>query len=148
MVQQVGEGLLGGVQDDVRGVGAEDVPGQALGAGGQGSPSPLRDSPEPEPMYWWRYWSDGKVSEVRLVHGVPVFDDGIQFGVIYVYAPPEGPLTVRLGVAAGGERRYTLEVGDSFLVRAETWKVDRVENPGSNDWCVVLKKVDSDFLLG
>ncbi|KRD18973.1 hypothetical protein ASE41_19575 [Streptomyces sp. Root264] len=82
------------------------------------------------------------MSEVRLVHGIPAFEDGIQFGVIHVDARPGVPLTVRLGVAADDERRYTLEVGDSFAVRAENWKVDRVENPGSDDWCVVLKKTD------
>ncbi|WP_399077590.1 DUF6406 domain-containing protein [Streptomyces zaehneri] len=88
------------------------------------------------------HWSDGQVSEVRIVHGIPAFENGIQFGVIHVDARPEVPLTVRLGVAADGEQRYTLEVGESFLVRGRAWKVDRVENPGDRDWCVVLKRAE------
>ncbi|GAA0273227.1 hypothetical protein GCM10010302_08560 [Streptomyces polychromogenes] len=81
------------------------------------------------------------INEVRLWHGTAGESDDARFAVIHVYAPPGEPLTVRLAVAADGEQKYTLGVGDVFPVRDETWTLDRVDGPGSDDWVVILRKV-------
>ncbi|MFJ8162353.1 DUF6406 domain-containing protein [Streptomyces sp. NPDC096136] len=80
------------------------------------------------------------INEVRLWHGTSGESDNGWFAVIYVYAPPGGPLTVRLVVDAAGEQKYTLGVGDTFPVLNETWMLDRVDNPESDDWVVILRK--------
>ncbi|MER7733127.1 DUF6406 domain-containing protein [Streptomyces erythrochromogenes] len=63
------------------------------------------------------------------------------FGVIDVDSRPEHPLTVRLVVEDGEERRYTLEPGDTFPVRNEMWALDRVEE-AHDDWRVFIRRVD------
>ncbi|MFF3724816.1 DUF6406 domain-containing protein [Streptomyces erythrochromogenes] len=80
-------------------------------------------------------------TEIWLRRGIPHRDDNASFGVIHVDARPDHPLTVRLGVNDIEERRYTLEPGDTFPVRDETWTLDRVEDP-SGDWQVVIRKAD------
>ncbi|KIF05838.1 hypothetical protein PL81_10920 [Streptomyces sp. RSD-27] len=81
------------------------------------------------------------INEVRLWHGMAEESDKGRFAVIYVYAPPGEPLTVRLAVVdAEAERKYTLNVGDTFPVRDETWTLDRVDNPDSDEWVVILRK--------
>ncbi|MGW7363700.1 DUF6406 domain-containing protein [Streptomyces sp. NPDC054841] len=81
------------------------------------------------------------INEVRLWPRVPGESDNAWFAVIYVYEPPGEPLTVRLVVDADGEQKYTLHVGDTFPVRDETWKLDRVDDPDSEDWVVILRRV-------
>jgi hypothetical protein len=63
------------------------------------------------------------------------------FGVIHVDAREGHPLTVRLAVETDEDRAYTLQPGDIFPVSDQTWRLDRVENPESQDWAVVLTKV-------
>ncbi|WP_374224470.1 DUF6406 domain-containing protein [Streptomyces sp. ISL-94] len=80
-------------------------------------------------------------AEISLRHGVMTRAAIGRFGVIHVDARPGYPLTVRLGVVAGEERRYTLQPGDTFPVRDELWVLDRVEDP-TGDWRVYLRKVE------
>ncbi|MFI6588586.1 DUF6406 domain-containing protein [Embleya sp. NPDC050493] len=80
-------------------------------------------------------------TKIVLRHGVPRRTVLGSFGVIYVDARPDHPLTVRLGVYDGEERRYTLEPGDTFAVQDELWVLDRVEDPGG-DWRVFIRKVE------
>ncbi|MFD4242211.1 DUF6406 domain-containing protein [Streptomyces sp. NPDC058525] len=80
-------------------------------------------------------------TEIWLRRGIPHQEDFAFFGVIHVDARPDHPLTVRLGVNADEERRYTLEPGDTFPVRDELWTLDRVVDP-SGDWRVVIRKVE------
>ncbi|WP_030620314.1 DUF6406 domain-containing protein [Streptomyces sclerotialus] len=82
------------------------------------------------------------MNEIRLRHGVPRRGDNARFGVIHVDAREE-PVAVRLVVITDEERQYTLTPGEHFPVRDETWKIDRVEDPLSEDWRVVLTKVES-----
>ena len=79
--------------------------------------------------------------EISIRHGVPRRAATASFGVIHVDARPGHPLTVRLGVKDGEERRYTLEPGDTFPVRDELWVLDRVDDP-SGDWRVVIRKAE------
>ncbi|GLY74100.1 DUF6406 domain-containing protein [Actinoallomurus iriomotensis] len=64
------------------------------------------------------------------------------FAIINVDAREGHPLVVRLGVVDDEEHRYNLHPGDTFPVRDQTWKLDRVENPGSPDWTIVLTRVE------
>ncbi|MCX5199166.1 hypothetical protein OOK31_35690 [Streptomyces sp. NBC_00249] len=81
------------------------------------------------------------INEIRLRPRRTGGSDNARFAVIHLYDPPGEPLTVRLVVAADGEQKYTLGVGDTFPVREETWSLDRVENLESEDWVVILRKV-------
>ncbi|MES9511795.1 DUF6406 domain-containing protein [Streptomyces sp. NPDC000609] len=81
------------------------------------------------------------LAEVVISRGSPRQTAIAFFGVINVDARPGHPLTVRLVVEDGEERRYTLEPGDTFPVRDEHWELDRVENP-ADDWSVFIRKVE------
>ncbi|MGW7361913.1 DUF6406 domain-containing protein [Streptomyces sp. NPDC054841] len=81
------------------------------------------------------------INEVRLRPRVTGGSDNARFAVIHLYAPTDEPLTVRLVVAADGEHKHTLGVGDAFPVRDEIWKLDRVEDLEGEDWVVILRKV-------
>lgn len=63
------------------------------------------------------------------------------FGVIHVDAREGHPLTVRLAVETDEDRAYTLQLGDTFPVGDQTWRLERVENPDREAWNVVLTKV-------
>lgn len=82
------------------------------------------------------------VEEIRLRPGRQRNTSVGSFGVIFVDAREGHPLTVRLGVATGEtaeeERRYLLHPGDTFPVGDRTWRLERVENPTTRDWTVVL----------
>ncbi|MFG3532446.1 DUF6406 domain-containing protein [Streptomyces sp. NPDC047917] len=80
-------------------------------------------------------------SEISIRRGAPTRAAIALFGVIDVDARPGYPLTVRLGFDDGEEHRYTLEPGDTFRVRDETWVLHRVEDP-ANDWRVFIRKVE------
>ncbi|MEU8772325.1 DUF6406 domain-containing protein [Streptomyces sp. NPDC048606] len=79
-------------------------------------------------------------TEIKIGPGVLTDSPLGAFGVIDVDARPGLPLTVRLGVDDGEERRYTLSLGDTFPVRGELWRLDRVEDP-DGDYRVYLRKV-------
>lgn len=81
------------------------------------------------------------IEEIHLQHGRQRNTTIGSFGVIYVDAREGHPLTVRLGVAAEEENRYTLRLGDTFPVGDQTWRLDRVDDPGTRNWTVVLTKV-------
>lgn len=82
------------------------------------------------------------LSEVRLRLAIPESRDDIRFVLRDVYAPDGGPLAVFLTVAAGGVKRYALEVGGTFSVREDTWVVDRVVDVMNDDVQVVLRRVE------
>ncbi|WP_346040107.1 DUF6406 domain-containing protein [Actinomadura chokoriensis] len=63
------------------------------------------------------------------------------FGVVHVDVREGHPLTVRLAVETDEDRAYTLQPGGTFPVGDQVWKLERVENPGSEAWAVVLTRV-------
>jgi hypothetical protein len=82
------------------------------------------------------------IDEVSLKHGHLANLDAGRFGVIDIDARDDHPLTVRLGVVADEEHRHTLRLGETFPVRDQTWKLDRVDNADKSDWTVVLTRVE------
>lgn len=81
------------------------------------------------------------VEEIHLKHGLQRNTAFGSFAVIFVDAREGHPLTVKLVVVAEEECRHTLQPGDTFPVRDQTWKLDHVEGPATRDWTVVLTKV-------
>jgi hypothetical protein len=81
-------------------------------------------------------------NKIVLRNGIQANVDIGSFAVINVDAREDHPLVIRLGVVDDEEHRYNLEPGDTFPVRDQTWTLDRVENPRSADWAVVLTKVE------
>jgi hypothetical protein len=83
-----------------------------------------------------------EVNKILLWHGVQANEDIGSFGVFNAVALPDGTPEVYLAVTTDKEYEYTLHPGDTFPVRDQTWKLDRVEDPGGSDWTVVLTKVE------
>ncbi|WP_371577838.1 DUF6406 domain-containing protein [Streptomyces sp. NBC_01314] len=81
------------------------------------------------------------VSQICLTAGIQRNTDIGSFGVIYVDARAETPLTVRLVVSGAEENRYNLHLGDTFPVGEDTWYLDRVEDP-TGDWAVFLSQAE------
>lgn len=80
---------------------------------------------------------------IFLKHGRQRNMDIASFGVVYADEGRDGgPPEVLLAVEADGEHDFTLHPGDTFPVRDQVWKLDRVEDPGSRDWVVVLSRVE------
>ncbi|MFF3359406.1 DUF6406 domain-containing protein [Streptomyces sp. NPDC002917] len=80
--------------------------------------------------------------EVSLRHGVPGELDGVSYIVRRVRAPKERPVSVALVVITDREQDYDLGIGDTFPVRDQTWKLDRVDNLPNPDWRVILRKIE------
>ena len=83
-----------------------------------------------------------EADEIVLRHGLQANMSIGRFGVLNVDAREDNPLVVRLGVVDDEEHRYDLRVGDTFPVRDQTWKLDKVENPGGRDWTVTLSRIE------
>ncbi|MGW6567321.1 DUF6406 domain-containing protein [Streptomyces sp. NPDC054975] len=81
------------------------------------------------------------INEVWLWPRVVGDSDNARFSVIRLYAPPGEPPSIRLVVAADEERTHLLYLGDTFPVRDETWKFERVGGLESERWVVLLRKV-------
>ncbi|MFF7358950.1 DUF6406 domain-containing protein [Streptomyces filipinensis] len=79
--------------------------------------------------------------EIRLRQGVPGHADGVRFVVRHLWAPDDRPLAVYLIVVADDEREVEVGMGDMFSIRDDTWLLDRVDDLDSDDWRVVLRKV-------
>ncbi|HEY0537116.1 MAG TPA: DUF6406 domain-containing protein [Actinoallomurus sp.] len=72
-------------------------------------------------------------NEIVLRHGLQANMNIGSFGVIYADEGSEGPPEVLISVAAEEAQKFVLHPGDTFPVRDQTWKLDKVENPGGRD---------------
>jgi Family of unknown function (DUF6406) len=82
-------------------------------------------------------------NQIILRHGLQANVSVGSFGVVYAdKGADEGSPEVLLSVAADDEREHLLHPGDTFPVRDQTWRLDRVENPGGRDWTVTLSRVE------
>jgi hypothetical protein len=81
------------------------------------------------------------VNEIVLSHGLQANVSIGSFGVIYAEQGGEGPPEVLISVAAEEEQEFVLRPGDTFPVRDQTWKLDKVQNPGGYDWTVTLSRI-------
>lgn len=53
-----------------------------------------------------------------------------------------GPATVVVSVLDDSERDLTLHPGDTFRLGDETWKLDRVEDPGVDNLTAVFARIE------
>lgn len=81
------------------------------------------------------------IDEVWLSHGIQANEDIASFAALWPALHPDGKIEVTLAVGAEAEHEYLLHPGDTFPVRDQTWKVDRVENPGKPTWEIRLVRV-------
>lgn len=63
------------------------------------------------------------------------------FAVINAVILPDGSPEVHLVVKTDDEYEFTLHPDDVFPVQGQIWKLDKVVNPGTGDWTVVLIRV-------
>ena len=83
------------------------------------------------------------IEEFVLRHGHQVNLDVASFACFGPYVSDDGKVEVKLGVAAETDQDHFLRPGDTFQVRDQTWKLDRVENADTPDWGVHLVRVDA-----
>ena len=79
--------------------------------------------------------------EVVLRHGIQSNEEIASFAALSPAVLPGGKIEVYLAVGAEAEYEYRLNPGDTFPVRDQTWKLDRVDNPGARRWHVHLVRV-------
>ncbi|GLY74113.1 DUF6406 domain-containing protein [Actinoallomurus iriomotensis] len=83
------------------------------------------------------------VTEIHLGQGRQRNTSLGSFGVVYVNPGKDGdPPEVLLSVDTDDEQDFKLRPGDTFPVRDQTWKLDRVETSSGSDWTVVLTRVE------
>lgn len=82
-------------------------------------------------------------NDIALAHDIQVTRDIGSFAVTWVDRRSGHPLTVELRVVTDELQRYTLEVGDTFPVRNETWKLARFDDDPDDKWLVLLTRVDA-----
>jgi Family of unknown function (DUF6406) len=54
---------------------------------------------------------------------------------------PDGRVAVSVDVGAETGHEYLLHPGETFPVHNQTWKLDRVDNAGTDDWQVHLVRL-------
>jgi hypothetical protein len=54
---------------------------------------------------------------------------------------PDGRVAVSVDVGSDTGHEYLLHPGETFPVRDQTWKLDRVDNAGTDDWQVHLVRI-------
>jgi hypothetical protein len=83
-----------------------------------------------------------KVDQIVLWRNVQANEDIGSFSAYNAALLPNGSPEVYLTFATDEEYEYTLHLGDTFPVRDQVWKLDKVENAGTKDWVVVLQRVE------
>lgn len=82
---------------------------------------------------------------VGMEHGIPYTLGTGRAGVGYVSDPARDgkPQEVELTVLSedGSEEDITLHVGDRFRIDADTWTLQRVDNPGTPEYVVWIAPV-------
>ncbi|MEV4000905.1 DUF6406 domain-containing protein [Actinomadura sp. NPDC049753] len=70
-------------------------------------------------------------------------ENGVRMGLVEVNMGEASDLSeVILFVKNGGESEFTLRLGDTFPVGEQTWKVDRIEQLGSNRLGAVFSRIE------
>jgi hypothetical protein len=82
-------------------------------------------------------------SEVTLHNGVEASTGIASITCLTPMIYPDGRVTVSVDVDASVDagHEYLLHPGETFPVHDQTWKLDRVDNPGTDYWQVRLIRV-------
>lgn len=81
------------------------------------------------------------IDEVWLSHGIQANEDIASFAAYSPGVLPDGTIQVKLAIKADAEYKHRLHPGDTFPIRDQIWKLDRVENPDKPNWEVRLVRV-------
>src|SRR2546426_538749 len=79
--------------------------------------------------------------EIGLRNSIQVNDNLGNFSAFNAVRLPDSTEEVYLSLSTDETRQYTLSPGDTFPVRDQNWKLDRVENSGTPNWYVVLRRI-------
>lgn len=80
--------------------------------------------------------------EIILQQGLQVNEAIGSIGAVNAYVSPGGVFEVKLFVKTDTEYERWIRIGDTFPVRDQTWKLDRVDNAEHDDWVIRLVRVE------
>jgi len=84
-------------------------------------------------------------TEVTLHNGTEASAGMASLTCLAPMAYPDGRVAVSVDVRADADadagREYLLHPGETFPAHDQTWKLDRVDNPGGDDWQVHLVRI-------
>ena len=81
-------------------------------------------------------------SEIVLRNGHLVHEEVGSFASYTPFISPSGGVEVKIFIKTDTESKRWYSVGENFSVRDQVWKLDRVENPGQDDWVAYLARVE------
>jgi hypothetical protein len=81
------------------------------------------------------------LTEVTLRNGAEASPGTACLACLAPMVYPDGRVAVTVDVGTDGEHEYLVHPGETFPVRDQTWRLDRVDNPGTDDWRVLLIRV-------
>ncbi|MFG2089797.1 MULTISPECIES: DUF6406 domain-containing protein [unclassified Spirillospora] len=84
------------------------------------------------------------IEEIGLRDGRQAhLDADMKIGVFNIHAGGEGgPLEVVVAVKDDNEHKFTLRPGDTFPVGDQTWRLDRVIDPGGDGSTAVFARIE------
>jgi hypothetical protein len=80
-------------------------------------------------------------TEVTLRSGAEASAGIASFTCLAPMLYPDGRVAVTVDVSADAGHEYFLHPGETFPAHDQTWKLDRIDDPGSSDWRVRLVRV-------
>ncbi|HEY6787417.1 MAG TPA: DUF6406 domain-containing protein [Trebonia sp.] len=82
-------------------------------------------------------------SEATLHNGIEASAGMASLTCLAPMVYPDGRVAVSVDVRAdaGAGHEYLLHPGETFPAHDQTWKLDRIDNPGSDDWQVHLVRI-------
>lgn len=84
---------------------------------------------------------DVYLDEVVLRHGVQANLPAASLSAFNAYLHPDGTVQVKLAVHGASEFKKWINIGETFSVGDQTWKLDWVEGAGEENWKVYLGRV-------
>ncbi|WP_432705957.1 DUF6406 domain-containing protein [Actinoallomurus iriomotensis] len=82
-----------------------------------------------------------KSDEITIRRGIQVNTDIASFSAYNAALLPDGSIEVYLTFTTDQDHEFTLHLGDTFPVRDQTWRLDRVEDAGKPNWHIALRRV-------
>ena len=80
-------------------------------------------------------------SEVTLHNGIEASAGIASITCVTPMIYSDGRVAVSVDVGVGAGHEYLLHPGETFPIHDQTWKLDRIDNPGTDYWRVRLIRV-------
>ena len=81
------------------------------------------------------------LTEITLHNGIEASTGIASFTCLAPMVYPDGRVAVSVDVGADAGHEYLLHPGETFPAHDQTWKLDRIDNPGTSHWRVRLVRV-------